>query len=545
MASPSPVPSRGVGSERTRERVVLLNQLLFAAVVLIAAMLIVTTGSIQDITAFTVGVVLAFLTTGAAILVPWNSIPSWVSMLVPLTDIAVIALMSDASSGAGLEILWVFPAMWLGSSLGLLGVLVASVNITVIYWSLVALDGGRVFTPTVILLPLAIAAVAATAHLSAQRSLAHRLLLERQSQQLRQSVERSRRQEDLVTDVLDAVDFGVIRIRSDGSLAMTNEAHARMLRAPSETVQVFGADGITSLGVDDMPLARARRGELFEDELVWYGRPGDDRRRALRSTARRVYDTDMQESGSILVTRDVTAEELALRAREDLVASVSHELRTPLTSITGYVELALDNDDLPPSVRRNLEVAERNGERLLELVSDILTVSAASRRGVELSIDARSTDLAPVVQAAIEAAAPRAAERRITINGSGIEETLAFADPHRIRQVVDNLVSNSIKYGRDGGHIEVGSTSDGVHTWIVVRDDGSGISEQEVPRLFERFFRSDAVRNTTTHGSGLGLAISRDIIRAHGGEITVQSTPGVGSTFIVRLPVSEPEEASA
>jgi signal transduction histidine kinase len=544
MSSSSSGRASRVGFEPTHERTVLLNQLLFGAVALLAVLLIVVTGVIEHVSAFAAGTLLAFVATGAAIMVPWERVPFWVGMLIPIADIAVIALLSTASPETGLEILWVFPAMWLGAAQGLMGVGIASGLIAVSYWTITALDVDRVFIPAIVLVPITVSAVATTSHLSARRASAHRLLLERQSQQLRQSVERSRRQEDLVTDVLDAVDFGVVRIRTDGSLVVTNEANARMQQPPRGADRVFAADGIAALHPDDLPLARARRGEVFEDELVWFGRPGDTRRRAIRSTARRVFDTDMRQAGTIVVTRDVTAEELALRAREDLVASVSHELRTPLTSITGYVELALDNEELPSSVRRNLEVAQRNAERLLEIVADILAASAASRRGVDLTIDRKRTDLASVVQSAIESAAPRAAERRISIDGSGIEETIAFADPNRIRQVVDNLVSNAVKYGRDGGRVAVGATQDGVHAWIVVRDDGAGIPAQEQPRVFERFFRSDAVRNTTTHGSGLGLAISRDIVRAHGGEITVQSSPGMGSTFVVRLPVSDPGEAA-
>ncbi|MFH8252422.1 sensor histidine kinase [Microbacterium sp. B2969] len=544
MASSSASARRG-GSERTRERTLLLNQLLFGGVVLLAIILIVTTGAIYDVSAFAAATLLAFFATGAAIIVPWDRVSFLVGMLIPVVDVVVIALLIAASPDTGLELLWVFPAMWLGAALGLIGVGVATVLITACYWLVIGLDPERTFTPGVVLLPLTVAAVATTSHFSARRAAAHHVLLERQSQQLRQSVERARRQEDLVTDVLDAVDFGVIRIRTDGSLVVTNEANARMPQASRDTSRPFAADGITALPPDDLPLARARRGEFFEDELVWYGRPGDARRRALRSTARPVFDTDMKQAGAIVVTRDVTAEELALRAREDLVASVSHELRTPLTSITGYVELALDHDDLPASVRRSLEIAQRNIERLLDLVSDTLAASAASRRGVDLTIHRELTDLAPVVQAAIEAAGPRVAERGITIDGSGIEQTFAFADAGRIRQVVDNLVSNAIKYGREGGHVEVGATQDSDHAWIVVRDDGTGISEQELPRLFERFFRADAVRKTTTHGTGLGLAISRDIARAHGGEITVQSTLGVGTTFVVRLPVSDPGGATS
>ena len=132
----------------------------------------------------------------------------------------------------------------------------------------------------------------------------------------------------------------------------------------------------------------------------------------------------------------------------------------------------------------------------------------------------------------------------MTIDSTAVEPCPTHADPHRLRQVVDNLIGNAVKYGREGGRLEVGCTTDDQHVWIVVRDDGPGITSHDQTRLFERFFRSMSVRNTSTHGSGLGLAISRDIVRAHGGDITVTSTVGAGATFVVRLPITSPEESS-
>ena len=462
--------------------------------------------------------------------------------VIPAIDIFAIAILRYASPESGLGLLWAFPAMWIAYMYGVTGTILAVASISALFWLLLAISPSQEITATTLLLPISVGAVATIAYLAARRSSAQRELLDKQSRNLERSVERARRQDDIVTDALDAVDFGVIRISPDGSLAVTNEAHARLQRARSRGAEAaaFGADGVTRLLADEMPLARARAGELFENELVWYGEPGDDKRRALSMTARRIQDVNGQDAGTIVISRDVTTEELALRAREDLVASVSHELRTPLTSIIGYLDLALDEESLAPTARRSLEVAERNASRLLELVSDILTASAESRQGVDLSVTPQMCDLSEVVMASIEAVIPPAGERRITIDASGVESAPAFADPHRIRQVMDNLLSNAVKYNDDGGHIEVGLTSDGLHAWIVVRDDGPGISEQELPRLFERFFRADAVRKTTTHGSGLGLAITRDIVRASGGEITVQTRSGEGATFIVRLPATDP-----
>jgi two-component system phosphate regulon sensor histidine kinase PhoR len=527
---------------RGRDRSLLLNQVLLGAVVLLAAVLVVLFDMVGDATLLMTGVTIVFLATGSAFILPWNRFPALSILILPFVDIAAITLLRAAAPEASLGLLWAFPAIWIGSAVGGWGAVVGVTVISVAFWTQIWTDPSQEIGPTTFLFPVMIAGLATVASLASRRSLAQRLLLDKQSQYLQRSVERARSQEDLVTEVLQAVDFGVIRLTPDGSLVVTNEAHGRLQRARADASRAYAADGITPIGDDDLPLARARRGEEFENALVWHGDPGEERRRALKSTARRLYDKDMSEAGMIIVTLDVTAEELALRAREDLVASVSHELRTPLTSIMGYVELALDDPSLSPVSRRSLEVVERNSSRLLDLVADLLTASAASHRGVELTLHPELTDLSAIVAAAVEAAMPRAAERRIAIETQAVEQVLALADPLRMRQVVDNLLSNAIKYNHPGGKIDVGLTSDEAHVWLAVSDNGPGIPESELPRLFERFFRSGLVRNSTTHGSGLGLAISREIVRAHGGEITVRTALDDGATFIVRLPAATTRE---
>jgi signal transduction histidine kinase len=530
--------------DSTRDRTVLLNQLLLAGVTLVVSVVALLLGEVLRPTSLVVGLIIIYVSAAAAIIVPWKRLPYWVGGILPAIDILGVAFLRDSAPAAGLGLLWAFPVMWIAAVFGLLGVVLSTLVTTTLLVVLISLDpAGRISTST-FLLAILLAALGTLVAIFTRRAHVQRELLEKQSAHLKLSVDRARRQEDLVTGVLDAVDFGVIRITPTGELVMTNEAHGRLqggVTPGGEELPGFAADGTTALEPGAQPLSRARRGEVFENELVWYGNPGEGRR-ALSVTARRLTDIDGSAAGTIVVSRDVTNEEQALRAREDLVASVSHELRTPLTSIIGYLELALDGPPLPETTRRDLEVAERNAGRLLELVADILAVSAASRHGVDLQVNPQPTDVAAILAGAVESIAPRAAERRITIDTSGVDTAVASVDPHRVRQVMDNLLSNAVKYHRDGGTVRAASTSDGVHVWVTVSDDGPGISDEEQPQLFERFFRSDAVRNSTTHGSGLGLAISREIVHAHRGEIFVQSQPGRGATFTVRLPVALEEE---
>ncbi|MFB8147302.1 sensor histidine kinase [Microbacterium sp. NPDC056003] len=527
-------------ADRTTDRAATLNQLLLSSVVFVLAVLVAFTPPDVDLALFFLGVVVVFVVTGATLVVPWNRLRfGWVAV-VPAIDIVAITFMVLAAPDTAMGLLWIFPTMWLAAGFGMLGLFAVIVAVAAIIGVLTALTT-RELTFTSLLLPLVLVAVAATSHLTARRSDAQRTLLAKQSQLLRRVLEQSRRQEQVVTEVLDAVDFGVIRIDSDGRIAVTNEANSRLQQTiqgdASAEAPVFRDDGETRLPPDELPVERALRGEAFDGQVVWFGEePGP--RQALSISARRLIDPSGEDTGAVVISRDVTSELEALRARDELVASVSHELRTPLTSILGYLDLAIEEPGLPDHVRSNLDIAERNAERLLRIVADILAASSSSPASVEASLSAQLLDVRDTVRAAGEALTPRAAGRAITIDASGLEPARAWADPMRLRQVVDNLVSNAIAYNKDGGTVFLGTTTDGTSTWILVRDTGVGITEADRARLFQRFYKAGAERRS---GTGLGLAITRDIVRAHGGELGLHSSPGVGSTFIVKLPATAPE----
>ncbi|WP_426325280.1 sensor histidine kinase [Microbacterium sp. E-13] len=529
------------GADRTRGRTATLNQLLLAAVVFVLGVLVAVGPFGGEPVLFFLGVVIVVGVTALTLAVPWSRVPYGWLAVVPATDIVAITLMQIAAPDTVLGLLWIFPATWLAGGFGLLGLFGVIVTIAGIVSVLTVLSATEV-TYRTLLLPLVLFAVAATSHLNARRSDAQRMLLAKQSQLLRSVLERTRRQEQVVTEVLDAVDFGVVRITPDGRVAVRNDAHGRLqqgLEPDGEQSEVapFRDDGASPLPPDELPLERARRGEVFDDQIVWFGaEPGP--RRALTITARRLTDPDGGDVGAVVVSRDVTAELTALRARDDLVASVSHELRTPLTSILGYLDLAIEDPDTPDAVRASLDVAERNAERLLRIVADILAASSSSSSSVEASLAPQMIDARELVAAAADDAEGRAAARAITIDRTGLEPATAWADPLRLRQVVDNLVSNAIAYNKDGGTVFVGTTTDGASSWILVRDTGVGISEEDRSRLFQRYYKAGGERRA---GTGLGLAITRDIVRAHGGELGLHSAPGVGSTFIVKIPAVAPE----
>ena len=221
------------------------------------------------------------------------------------------------------------------------------------------------------------------------------------------------------------------------------------------------------------------------------------------------------------------------RLKDEFVALISHDLRTPLTSITGYVELALE-DELTDEVRGFLQVVSRNAERLLALVNDLLFV--ARLQTGEMSLDPADVDLAEVVRDGVRSMEPRAAAKRIALTSSLEPVPRVLVDRGRVLQVLDNLISNAIKFTPDGGSVHVSLGHDEDRLVLEVADSGIGIAAQDQRRLFERFFRAENAVESQVPGTGLGLYISRAIAEAHEGSLSVRSEPGRGSTFRLELP---------
>lgn len=527
-----------------RARAAMLNQIIITAVVLVVALVSLAVGLQGEAGLFFISVAGVFVLTGAAILVPWGAIgPIWLS-LIPIGDILAIAMMRVAAPTAGFGLLWVFPVIWLSAGFGVVG-WVGGVGLALVAFVIVDVINGAVpSTFGFVLLPLVLLAVSTTTYLSGRRAAAQRLLLDRQATVLTQSLERARRHEQVLTEALDRVDFGVARIETDGTASIINDAHARLQRGSrtGEESAMYAADGVTPLDPDDHPLARVRRGEAFADARLQVGDDADSRR-VLSVSARRIIESDGRDSGAVVVTRDITAETEAARERDALVSSVSHELRTPLTSILGYLELAIDTPGVPDSALENLRVADRNADQLLRLVGDVLAASSQSTSAAQVTVVPEVVDLAELVGASVESILVSAAERGIAIDVARVAPAPAYADPVRIRQVLDNLLSNAVKYNRPRGRVSVATSVGDQWSMIAVQDSGVGLNEEDLGSVFQRYYRGVAVRDSSVAGNGLGLAISRDIVRRHGGDITVTSVLGVGSTFTVTLPVRRPGTA--
>ena len=221
--------------------------------------------------------------------------------------------------------------------------------------------------------------------------------------------------------------------------------------------------------------------------------------------------------------------------RRDYIGNVAHELKTPLFSIQGYIESILDDPEMDKeTLELFLKKAYKNADRLGQIVSDLDTIT--KYESGFLQIDIETFDILDLIHQVIEELEIQASEKNIQLNcHAKNEEHLVNADKSRIRQVLVNLVYNSIKYGNHGGTTNIKISNTGQKIIVEVADNGIGIPAQQVGRVFERFYRVDKHRNRETGGSGLGLSICKHIIEAHNESIHVLSTEGAGSVFTFTL----------
>jgi signal transduction histidine kinase len=257
---------------------------------------------------------------------------------------------------------------------------------------------------------------------------------------------------------------------------------------------------------------------------------GLDRLRAAERSAR----TEAEEAHRLLAEKNEQLVE-ADRLKDEFVALISHDLRTPLTSILGYLELTLEDEELTAAQRGYLEVVDRNAQRLLRLVSDLLFV--ARLEAGQLELHESELDLAAVAQQSVLEAEPRATASGITLKCETEPVPGVAADRGRMFQLFDNLVSNAIKFTPKGGEVRVSVVQANGAVRLEVVDTGIGIPEGEQRRLFERFFRASTASERQIQGTGLGLYISRAIVEAHGGEISFESEPGRGTAFRIDIPI--------
>jgi two-component system phosphate regulon sensor histidine kinase PhoR len=340
--------------------------------------------------------------------------------------------------------------------------------------------------------------------------------------------------------VLGSMIEGVLAVDARRRIVDINRAAADLLGVDAgKTVGRPLQDTIRNPDLRRFALLAIDCREPVEDDLVLRG--PRDRTIRLRGTALRDLSG---EGGAVIVLNDVTDVQRLEKVRRDFVANVSHELKTPIASIKGFVETLIDGAmEDPTDCRRFLDIVARQADRLAAIIDDLLSLSRIEQSEGAGDLPVETVRMADVLQAATDDCRPRAADRSIRLETDCPEALTASINAPLLEQAVINLIDNAIKYSGPGKSVWLAAAADattagGGELVLRVRDEGCGIEAEHLPRLFERFYRVDKARSRNLGGTGLGLSIVKHIVQAHGGTVSVASTPGAGTTFTIRLPLS-------
>lgn len=481
----------------------------------------------------------------------WGFQP-WTMLLPALDFIAIAIIRSEGAGGVTnpLVLSLALPAIWVGllrsrgalwafAPLPFLVIVPDIVRISTGVLDDAAADRATVLVP---IFPILMIITALIAYVMATTLAERQAVLDREHEQRLRTAVEGERTRQLLDAVVDSLDVGVIVLSPDNDLVLMNR---RLRESPElsgggsdpweslQRVKAFAMDRITPIPEEESTLARVSRGEEVKDRLLWVGPPGAEQT-ALTVSANAVTDADGALIARVIVVKDVTDFVRALEAKDVFIATVSHELRTPLTTIAGFVELIEEHSDaLGPETREWLSVIERNVRRQQVVVRDLLT--AASSRSTPIVLDRVEADLADVVKDAAIALAREADEKNLVLTVLGMPAPGRF-DPLRMAQVAENLLSNAVRYTPPGGAVTIESRVDGDRLELSVRDNGTGISDEDRERLFDQFFRSASARASAIRGVGLGLPVVRALVTAHDGTIDIDSELGEGTTVTVRIP---------
>jgi two-component system sensor histidine kinase BaeS len=239
----------------------------------------------------------------------------------------------------------------------------------------------------------------------------------------------------------------------------------------------------------------------------------------------------------LTVIQDVSPEKEVERQREDWRSMAAHDLRAPLTNILGTLAL-LDNIEvgkpLSHAEKDLIAIGLRSTRRMLELLNDHLDV--AKLDAGMMPVEPEAVDLGALLAECVQDQASTAAQKEIAVSASAAPGLRALADPILARRVVQNLLNNALKFTPEGGRVSLSAVADGRRVTIRVEDSGPGIAAEDLPRIFDRYYQARARRAGRIRGVGLGLTFCREAMKAMGGEIAVESSPGKGTSFSLRLP---------
>ena len=345
------------------------------------------------------------------------------------------------------------------------------------------------------------------------------------------------RYRDELKAVLDSMLEGVIAVDGRGRVIHINDGARPVAHEPEGGAEGHPLADVVAVRELIAPVERVLAGGEPEAARV-------RRRRGMRETQFSVRVAPLSGkggklAGAVIVLQDVTELERLATVRQEFIANASHELKTPVTAILGLIETLVDTPDVEPATHADyLERVRDQAHRLSALVNDLLALSRLDAPGTAFAREA--LDLAEPVRDAFDALFAQALARDITLTAVWPRHpVLVQADREGVRQAASNLVDNAIKYTTGGGTVQVRVREAHGTGRLEVEDSGIGIAPEHQERIFERFYRVDRARSREAGGTGLGLAIVKHIVRATGGTLELDSTPGKGSRFRLGWPLAQ------
>lgn len=349
--------------------------------------------------------------------------------------------------------------------------------------------------------------------------------LEAQMKEIRQN-------EEKLSGVLNNMVSGVILIGESRRILLVNSAIEEFLGYSESTlIGKLHIEAGLNFGLSQLIDRCFQTGEKIRDEVhIYYPKE------KIIDANLAPYTTDHGEvKGIVTVLHDITAIRRLEKLRSEFVANVSHELKTPITSIKGFAETLLDGAiDDPDISKQFLEIIYNESERLHRLINDILDLSKVEQKKLPLQIG--PVDVMGLIREISYNLQDKMAKKKIHFQIPDIESIYVEADRDRLQQIIINLLDNAISYTHENGKIEIQLHDTGEGIELFVKDNGIGIPEADLERIFERFYRVDKGRSRNSGGTGLGLAIVKHLVESHHGKITVNSQEGKGSVFKLFLP---------
>lgn len=351
---------------------------------------------------------------------------------------------------------------------------------------------------------------------------------------LENRIETEVNQRNQIEAVLSSMSEGVVALDMNDHILSFNQAAATMFAKLSAAEKKQSLQEI----VRDTRLSefvkKAQKSNIpVREDIILY----QNGERIINISASFLRNAKEKRIGTLLVLNDVTQLRRLEKMRQDFVANVSHEIKTPLTAIKGFVEtLQSGAKDNQKEADRFLSIIEKHVNRLGAIIDDLLHLSRIEKENEANLIQLTKTEVKKIITSSIKICKTDADAKQIEINFTCDDLLEAMIEPVLFEQAVVNLIDNAVKYSSEKGKIQIKVVKTDSDVSFSIEDNGIGISKKHLPRLFERFYRVDKARSREQGGTGLGLAIVKHIIQAHGGHITVDSTPGKGSTFTIHLP---------